>query len=110
MSIWMVGTGSTLTFKAHDNTICDIGVGYHRVVEGKPIPWSHLFTVSFDGCLALWDFPMYTDTEASAVHRCDLRIRASSSELLCAAYDSLKYIYVVAVSYTHLTLPTKRIV
>lgn len=104
MSIWMVGTGKTLTFKAHDNTVCDIGLGFHRVVEGRPIPWAHLFTVSFDGCLALWDFPSYTDTESSAVHRCDIRIRASSSELLCAAYDSLEYLYVVGDSSGDVTL------
>lgn len=104
LTVWMIGTGSMLTFKGHDNTVSGIGMGYHRVVEGKAIPWSHFYTISYDGCLALWDFPAYTDTTTSAVHRCDIRIRASNSELLCAAYDTLKYLYIVGDSSGDVTL------
>ena len=98
------------------------------------VPWHHLATISFDGCLALWEIPpasAVTGTgtgtvvssssnavgsstvgggrDASAAYtaraaRCDTRIRVSSSELLCAAYEPLRCLYIVGDSAGSVTV------
>ena len=84
---------NNITYPAHKNTVTAVCLAFHRFDKGVFDSWDHLFSVSFDGCLALWHLP-----DDSSHVKCEVRVRISNSELICAAYDSVKYAYVVGDS------------
>ena len=90
LKCWCLDKDKAFRFAAHDNTVTVVGEGQHRVIKGSVEPSPHLFTVSYDGCLAVWEMPMEGNRA-----KCEARVRASRSELISAAYDPLNYCYIV---------------
>ena len=100
LKVWGILHEKIFRFPSHDNTVSSVGLGGHLLYRGKITPSPHIFTVSYDGCLAVWPIP----EEAEQKPNCLARVRVSNSELLCAVYDSINYLYIVGGSNGTVTM------
>jgi WD40 repeat protein len=92
IKFWGLASERNIRFTAHDNTISFVGEGLHKVEKrnNDAAPWNHLFTTSYDGCLAVWEMPV-----ENSKPKCEGRVRVSNSELICGLYDPINYAYIV---------------
>lgn len=92
VKFWGLGSERSSRFTAHDNTISTVAEGLHKVEKrnNDVVPWHHLFTISYDGCLAVWEMPV-----ESSKPKCEGRVRVSNSELVCGVYDPINHGYIV---------------
>jgi WD40 repeat protein len=100
LKFWSLAKDTTFRFAAHDNTVSAVGEGLRRTVKGNQSEdWPHLFTASYDGCIALWEMP----TEGSKA-KCEARVKVSNSEVLCAVHDPLRLTYIVGTNDGDITV------
>jgi WD40 repeat protein len=99
LKFWSLSKDKTFRFAAHDNTISGVYEGFHRLNRGQYERWNHFFSISYDGCLAIWEPPMEGNKA-----KCEGRIRVSHSELVSAAYDGLNKCYIVGCNTGEISL------
>jgi WD40 repeat protein len=92
VKFWGLGSDRSVRFTAHDNTISFVAEGLHRLEKrtNEIVSWHHLFTISYDGCLAVWEMPV-----ENSKPKCEGRVRVSNSELVCGVYDPIAHSYIV---------------